>query len=70
MLLSVLQKQVIQNQIAELAEQRINLVYDPLAPDKFLAATTYTKGQIDALKYLLECSDITEQEIKSQSEGN
>ena len=59
------QIQCIQNQIADLSEELINL--EPSADInlqfKFLQQQAYTKGQIAALKYLLDLSDAAEREL-------
>lgn len=65
-LLTITQKQFLQNQVALCAEEKIALEFDPSEPNLFLQAEAYKKGQIDAYKYLLECSAITEELIKSE----
>lgn len=58
--LTTSQKQVIQNQLVQLAEEKINLEQDPLNPLKHIQKEAYLRGQIDALKYLLTLSSSSE----------
>lgn len=55
-ILTITQKQCIQNQIATLAMERINLETDPAQPLKTLQQEAFLKGQITALTYLLTLS--------------
>lgn len=52
-LLTIAQQQVIQNQIAQLAEAQLALDYDPEHPEIFNREYAHKKGEIAALKYLL-----------------
>lgn len=54
--LTSLQKQVIQNERAALANKRIALTFDPEHPLKFQQADAELQGQIGILSYLLEMS--------------
>ncbi len=49
-MLTTLQKQVIQNQISQIANQKINLVFDPLNPQRFIQEEAGLSGQIAALE--------------------
>lgn len=66
-ILSMGQKQCIQNQISNLAEQRITLEYTPDAPMKFVQQDAALQGQIVALKYLIALSDNAEAALLSNS---
>ena len=55
--LTTLQKQVIQNQIALLAQEKNMLVYDPSNPFEFVQQEADLKGQISSLQYLFILSD-------------
>lgn len=48
------QKAVIQNLIADLAEEKVSLTYDPQNPLQFTQREAELAGQIGILKYLLE----------------
>lgn len=55
--LTPLQGFCIQNQIADLAAQKLNLVFDPAAPASYAQEVAYLQGQIDALQHLLNMSE-------------
>jgi hypothetical protein len=57
------QKRWYQSQLATLAESRIALVPDPNNYPAFIQQEAELKGQMNALQYLLDCSDAAEQEI-------
>lgn len=64
------QKYVIQNDIAEAAERRLALTYDPTKPLEFVQQEAELKGQIQILKYLLDRSAAIEQKSKQSVEVN
>lgn len=55
--LTSLQVYCIQNQIADLASQKLNLVFNPEEPAGFTQQVAYLQGQIDALQHLLNTSE-------------
>lgn len=57
------QTQVIQNHLAQLAEEKLALSYDPSAPDLYTQDEAYKRGQIDLLNYLLEISTTSKVEL-------
>ena len=65
-LLTILQKQVIQNQIASVATQKINLTFTPAAPLEYAQQEAHLRGQIDALSYLLTLSEQAEFQLSGQ----
>lgn len=65
-LLTLTQKQVIQNQIASVATQKINLSYTPTEPLAFAQQEAHLRGQIDALTYLLTLSEEAERQLSGQ----
>lgn len=65
-LLTSLQKQVIQNQIASVATQKINLEFKPAQPLEFAQQEAHLRGQIDALSYLLTLSEEAERQLSGQ----
>lgn len=69
MALGVEQKHFIQTQIAMLAEQRLALVPDPLHYSVFVQQEAHLKGQMDGLKYLLDCSTSAEQQHLEAAEA-
>jgi len=48
---------VIQNQISELAEEKLNLIFEPDSPMSFALRNAELQGQIDILKMLVESSN-------------
>lgn len=62
-ILSIPQKQCIQNQIAQAAERRIALVFNSDDMMRFAQEEAEIKGTIQALQYLITLSDAMEQEI-------
>lgn len=65
-LLTALQRQVIQNQIASVAAQKINLPFTPTDPLSYAQAEAHLRGQLDALSYLLTLSDEAENQLSGQ----
>lgn len=59
-ILTSLQKQCIQNQITQLAEEKLSLTFDPTNPQKFLQQEAELQGSIKSLKYLLTLSEQAE----------
>lgn len=55
--LTTVQEAVLQNKKAEIAEQRLNLVFDPLNPQDFVQQEAFLKGQIEILGYLIDLSN-------------
>lgn len=69
-LLTITQKQVIQNQVASVAVQKINLSYTPDKPLDFVQQEAHLRGQIDALNYLITLSEEAERQLTGQSSSN
>ena len=65
-LLTTAQKQCIQNQIASVATQKINLAFDSTKPLEFAQQEAHLRGQIDALSYLLTLSEEAESQLSGQ----
>jgi len=59
-ILTSLQKQCIQNQITQLAEEKLALTLDPTNLHQFLQQEAELQGSIKSLKYLLTLSDQAE----------
>lgn len=62
-ILTTLHIQCIQNQIAEAAEQRINIRIDPQNPLASLQEEAELQGRILALKYLITLSENAEAQL-------
>jgi hypothetical protein len=50
------QLRVLQNKLAEVAEEKIALEFDPSEPLLFQQQEAYKRGQLDMLRYLLDMS--------------
>lgn len=59
-LLTITQKQVIQNQLAVCAEEQLALEMDVDAPNRYFQQHAFKKGQIELLQYLLAMSEAVE----------
>jgi len=59
------QKQLIQSDLAQTAEQILSLTYDPLNPVDFAQQDAHLKGQMAAYRYILTRSDESELALKS-----
>ena len=55
-LLTTLQQEYIQNQIALAAEEKLALSYDPKDPQSFMQNEAYHSGQLAAYRFLLDSS--------------
>ena len=55
--LTSLQAYCIQNQIADQASRKLNLMFDPKNPEDFAQQIAWHQGQIDALQHLLNASE-------------
>lgn len=67
---SLLQKQVLQNELARCAEEKINIEFDPADPLAFTQAEAFKRGQIELLEFLLEKSESAELELYNQQQHN
>lgn len=56
-LLTTLQICCIQNQIADIASRKLNLVYNPQNPTDFAQQISWYQGQLEALEFLLSASE-------------
>ena len=63
--LSGQQKQVLQNELAQIAEQVVNLEFDPGNPVSFAQNDAHLKGQMSIIRFLLIRSDESEQQLKN-----
>jgi hypothetical protein len=67
-ILSPLQAMWIQSVIADVAEERFRLPFDPAKPLEYAQAEADLKGQVTILKYILECSKAAEAELRSPAQ--
>jgi hypothetical protein len=68
-ILSLLQKQVVQNQIATLAIGKINLEPDFADPVAFAQREAFLRGQIAALQYLIDFSNSSEAQLQAGAQS-
>ncbi len=64
-ILTITQKQVIQNYLAAAASEKIGLEYDPEVKERFVQQEASLKGQIDAYRFILAASDAAEESLTS-----
>ena len=69
---SLLQKQVIQNELSLIAAQKMALDYDPSNPVAFAQSEALLKGQLQVYNLLLDKSAVAESEMlrAAQQESN
>jgi translation initiation factor 2 beta subunit (eIF-2beta)/eIF-5 len=65
--LSFSQKQVLQNQLANIAEEKLALQYTPNSPLEFLQKEAELQGQLGLIQFLFETSSFAEETLKTQS---
>lgn len=66
--LSLPQKMVLQNELAMIANNRINLDFDPQNPTKFAQDEAFLKGQMSIIRVMLLRSDEAEVSLQQASE--
>lgn len=64
-ILTITQKQVIQNHLSAAASEKIGLEYDPENKDRFVQQEASLKGQIDAYRFILSSSESAEELLNS-----
>lgn len=68
--LTVSQKIVLQNELAMVANNRVNLDFDALNPTKFAQDEAFLKGQMSIIRVMLLRSDEAEISLKTQASIN
>ncbi len=63
-ILTINQKQHIQNELAKSAEEKVRLSYKHLSTEEFLRDVAYSTGMMDALQWILTASDTAEDILK------
>ena len=67
------QKLIIQNKLSEIADSKLALTVDPNNYAAYVQQEAYLAGQISILRYLLDCSIASEQQLldnASKAAGN
>ena len=64
------QKNVIQNELAQIAEQRLAIDYDPAKPLEFVQQEAFLKGQISILRVMLLRSEECEIQLRHRPGDN
>lgn len=54
---TIAQTQVLQNKLAEIAQEKLALEFDTGSPQEFIQQEAYKKGQLDLIQYLLDNSE-------------
>jgi hypothetical protein len=68
--LSLPQKMVLQNELAMIANNRINLDFDPTNPTRFAQDEAMLKGQMSIIRVMLLRSDEAELSLKQLAQDN
>ena len=68
-LLTITQRQVIQNQLSAVACEKLALEFNTDKPDSFIQQEAYKRGQLDLLSYLLDQSQSAVEEQKFKAEN-
>ena len=66
-ILTISQSQVLQNELANVADQKLNLTFDPLNPVKFAQEEAFLSGQMSVLRLLLDRSKPSEEELRNRA---
>jgi len=61
---TVTQLQYLQNQLANIAEEKLALVFDTSEPLKFAQDEAYKRGQVDVMQYLIQNSEASTELLK------
>ena len=69
-ILTITQKQVIQNALSACAIEKISMDYDPEHPLLFTQQEAYKKGQIETYRFLLESSNAAEEILHPTTPAN
>jgi hypothetical protein len=57
------QRQVLQNQLSIIAEEKLEIAFDVNSPNEFVQLEAFKSGQIELITYLLAASESAEQEL-------
>ena len=69
-ILSYPQKQVLQNELANIADQILGLIFDPLNPHDFVQQQAFLSGQMSIIRVQLDRSDVSEKQLSSFNQSN
>lgn len=56
-ILQPLQRMVLQNKLSAIAQDKLNIEFDPLNPQKFIQNEAFLAGQLSIISWLLDSSD-------------
>lgn len=59
------QLQVLQNKLAEIAKEKLNLEFDTAHPQEFIQQEAYKKGEFELLSYLIDTSRVSAEEVRN-----
>ena len=68
-ILSLPQKQLLQNELSQIADNRLNLDFDPSCPAKFTQHEAYLKGQMSIIRVMLLRSDESEMQLQARHQN-
>ena len=63
------QKNLLQNELAQIAEQKLAVVFDPKDPTKFAQDEAFLSGQMSILRVMLIRSDESELSLRKASQS-
>ena len=66
--LSFTQRQVMQNRLAVVAEEKLGLEFDTAKPESFIQQEAYKKGQVELYQWLLDESDTAVAALNGQND--
>lgn len=61
---------MLQNQLADVAEQKINTIFDATNPTQFAQDEAFLSGQIKILQYLMETSQVAAETLYQTNNTN
>lgn len=62
------QKQVLQNRLADIADQKLNLTFDPVNPTDFALQDSFLRGQMDIIRFFLLSSNESEEQLRFRTQ--
>lgn len=65
-LLTQLQSARLQNLLAKASRDKIDIQFDPDKPLHFAQQEAFASGQIQLLRYLLDCNTVAQQQLKGE----
>jgi len=62
---TITQIQALQNQLSAIAEEKLNMEFDPEAAQLFMQNEAYKRGQMELLQFLIDNSKAAEEELNA-----